>query len=208
MADRLERFLIALSLAGLTAVSCRTAPVPPSSAPRTDAVTKGSDLVNEDSLSWSSSSPLRWPDYRARPPAGHDEAAVTVTGLVWGYRCVDDAFSVHVAAAFFPDRSWVNPLVFVQPGSSQRTLQHEQTHFDLTEVYARLTRQFFRELSRPCDRSEDELASLGQRFVRDELDAQRRYDQETANGRDAGAQAGWDRRVHEQLETLKAFAAE
>jgi hypothetical protein len=206
MGGRPDRFLIALMLAGLAAASCRIASAPPASAAAPEPPV--TPAASEDTLPWSAARPLRWSDYRGRPPAGRDEAAATVAGLLWGFRCVDDAFTLHMAASFFPDRSWVNPLVFVQPGANLRTLQHEQTHFDLTEVYARLTRQFFVQLRRPCDRTEDELTVMGQRFVREEFSAQRRYDEETANGRDGPAQARWDHQVHERLEVLRSFAAE
>ena len=67
----------------------------------------------------------------------------------------------------------------LESGESARILRHEQTHFDLTEVYARRMRRFFEELYNPCGRPEEELPDVGERFVREEADAQRRYDNET-----------------------------
>jgi hypothetical protein len=156
-------------------------------------------------LPWSSARPLAWSDFRGRPPAGHAEAAVTATGVIWGFHCTGDTFTFQVAAVFLPDRSWVDPSVSIQLGSGMGTLRHEQTHFDLTEVYARRMRQAFGTLSRPCDRTEEQLAGLGERFVRDESDAQRRYDEATANGRAAPAQSRWENDVQHWLEDLGAF---
>ncbi len=196
--------LFALALAG-AAVSCRTTPEhrPPAVAARPRPI----EAADGSAVPWSAESPLQWTDYRARPPAGRDEAAATVTSLIWGFRCEGGEFTVQVVAAFFPDRSWVNPMIFAQPDSARRTLAHEQTHFDLTELYARRARRSFRALTRPCERPEEDLTALGERFVREELDAQRRYDQETANGRDGPAQSRWAREIREQLDTLTAFTA-
>jgi hypothetical protein len=196
------RLAAALALAGFALVSCRTVP---SVRPTAAAELRPVETTDGSAASWSPAHRLQWDDYRARPPADRDEAAVTATSLNWGFSCVDDEFTFEIVATFFPDRSWVNPMVFVQQGAAQRTLRHEQTHFDLTEVYARLARQFFRQLRRPCDRSEAELTALGGRFVRQEFDAQRRYDRETANGRDGPAQSRWEREVRERLEALADF---
>jgi len=148
---------------------------------------------------------LTWNDYRGRQPPGAAEAAVTATSLEWGFQCVGDAFAFHVLAAFYPDRSWVNPMIFSVLESNLRTLRHEQLHFDITEVYARRMRQTYATLDRPCARTEDELTALGERSLKDEADAQKRYDRETANGRDNQGQSRWERQIGETLRSLAAF---
>jgi hypothetical protein len=148
---------------------------------------------------------LTWNDYRGHAPAGAAEAAVTATSIEWGFQCVGDAFTFHVKAAFYPDRSWVNPMIFAQLDSNLRTLRHEQLHFDITEVYARRMRQAYATLDRPCARTEDELTGLGERSLEDEGDAQKRYDRETANGRDNQGQSRWARQIGETLRRLAVF---
>jgi hypothetical protein len=148
---------------------------------------------------------LTWDDYRGHQPPGAAEAAVTATSLEWGFQCVGDAFTFHVQADFYPDRSWVNPMIFAQLDSNLRTLRHEQLHFDVTEVYARRMRQTYATLDRPCARTEDELSELGERSLKDEANAQKRYDRETANGRDNQGQSRWERQIGETLRNLAVF---
>jgi hypothetical protein len=51
----------------------------------------------------------------------------------------------------------------------------------------------------------EELGALAQRFVRDEGAAQRKYDEETGNGRVAKKQAEWEAEVGRQLASLGKF---
>ena len=135
---------------------------------------------------------------------------MTATSLGWGFRCEGDAFSFQAAAEFHPNKSWVNPQLFAQPdhdAAAAQALRHERLHFDITEVQARLLRQFFSTLSRPCVRSEDELARLGNRFLAQEDETQRRYDADTRHGLNAVAQAGWEREIGASLKSLAPFAA-
>ena len=66
--------------------------------------------------------------------------------------------------------------------------------------------QFFATLDRPCSRTEDELTHLGEGVLAEEADAQRRYDEETANGRDGTGQSRWERQVNGMLKELASFA--
>jgi hypothetical protein len=194
-----------LACLGVATASCR--PQVPRSAPPTPTVEQRlAESVPAGALPWSATRRLAWSDFRARPPAGRAEAAVTATSLIWGFHCTGELFTFQTVAMFLPDRSWVDPAVSIQLGSGMATLRHEQTHFDLTEVFARRMRQFFRALSHPCDKTTEQLTEFGDRFARDESNAQRQYDEATANGRAVAAQSRWDNDVEHWLQTLAAYA--
>jgi hypothetical protein len=111
----------------------------------------------------------------------------------------------RVAALFLPARSWVKRHVLSSPRESARVLQHEQTHFDLTEVYARRMRRFFTELYNPCGLLDERLRESVDRFVKEEADAQRRYDDETGYGLKPDRQDAWTRDVAGMLAALGTF---
>jgi hypothetical protein len=192
---------VALAVASCGARVPRQSPV---AATAEDPLTA---IVPGGALPWSATRRLTWSDFRARPPAGRTEAAVTATSLIWGFHCTGQTFTFQTVAVFLPDQSWVDPTVSIQLGSGMGTLRHEQTHFDLTEVFVRQMRQFFAALARPCDSTVQQLTDLGDRFVREESDAQRQYDKATANGRAASAQSRWDADVNRRLDTLAPYAA-
>ena len=193
------RLFAVIACSGLIAGSCRVVSVPHARAVPLD--THGvSEVAPEGGVPWSATRRLSWIDYRALPPVGGVEAAATAYSLRWGFHCSGAAFDFQAVAVLFPDRSWVKTALLFEPDSGRRTLQHEQIHFDLSEAYARRMRRFFSTLARPCDRTVEELSALGGRFVSDESDAQHRYDEETANGRDARAQSRWEDDVRKMLD--------
>jgi hypothetical protein len=166
------------------------------------------ELGARDAVPWSRDRRLMWSDFRAKPPVDpQPEAALTTYGLFYGVRCTGLRFEFQVTAAFLPNESWVQPQVLDSPADRVRSLAHEQTHFDLTEVHARRMRRYFGEMYQPCLRSQIELDRLANRFIEDELDAQQLYDLETGHGRVIEQQARWDQDVAVRLDELDRFAS-
>ena len=157
-------------------------------------------------IRWSGDRRLRWSDFLGPPPAESAEAARTVYLLSYQSQCRGQEFQFSVAALFLPRQSWVRPRVLASVNERGRVLGHEQTHFDLTEIYARRMRRYFAELYNPCGLVEDGVKTSVDRFVREEAQAQRRYDQETRYGLEMIPQQRWDREVVEMLVSLAAYA--
>jgi hypothetical protein len=155
---------------------------------------------------WSAARPLAWSDFKAAAPADVSEGALTGYSLFYGMRCTGRAFEFVVSAVFLPDQSWVRPVVLADPHLKSATLDHEQTHFDISEVFARRMRKYFAELNRPCTRPDDELKKSADQIVHDESDEQARYDRETRHGLSANAQQAWDHDVQNRLATYGSFA--
>jgi hypothetical protein len=185
-------------------VACATAPPPVMPAPVADVRPDRADS-EEVHLPWSRTRPLVWADFRAVPPASGPESARTVYVLSYESRCRGTAFGFSVTALFLPHLSWVRRQVLESPVESDRILRHEQTHFDLTEVYARRMRRFFAEMYNPCGQTEEQLRASIDRFVKDEAEAQQRYDKDTRYGLAVERQRIWDRDVGQMLGALSVF---
>ena len=84
-------------------------------------------------------------------------------------------------------------------------LNHEQTHFDLSEIYARKVRKEFSELLDPCGKSDDELNIIVNLFLEKFQEEERKYDKETEHGLNEELQYEWDQKVYADLEGLKQF---
>jgi hypothetical protein len=197
------RLLLAATVVG-TALGCAA-----TSGPRTPGdglpATLRTQLAAHDAVPWSATRRLSWTDFQGIAPTRGDEGALTAYSLFHGAACTGRAFEFRVIAAFLPRQSWVRPAVLVNPTTSARTLRHEQTHFDLSEVHARRMRRYFAELTQPCLKTTEELDALAQRFVREEGAAQRKYDDETSHGRVTKKQAEWETEVGRQLASLGRF---
>jgi hypothetical protein len=150
-------------------------------------------------LAWSSARALGWPDFQGAAPADGSEGALTAYSLVYGLTCTGRNFDFAVSAAFLPSRSWVKPVVLANPDLNARTLRHEQTHFNLTEVYARRMRKYFAALVNPCSQSDDDLREQADRLVAAEAADQAHYDSDTGHGLDSSSQQWWDADVAQML---------
>ena len=166
----------------------------------------GDDLAEDHAFPWSAARPLIWSDFQADPPAGGAEGAVTAYGLYYAWKCLGEAFEFRVIAGFRPRQSWVKAVVVGNPAESRRTLRHEQTHFDLSEVHARMMRRSFANLTGACRRRDGELTGLARRLLDEEKAEQRRYDGETNHGLDSAQQAAWNQAVARRLTALRRYA--
>jgi hypothetical protein len=188
----------------VAAVSCTPAARPAATSPA-PAAPPAARAVPE--IPWAADRPLTWTDFRGTPPTDGAEQARTVYQLSYESRCRGFEFTVHAAAVMLPLQSWVKPGVLETPAGSARVLRHEQTHFNLTEVYARRMRRFFKELYNPCGLLDERLREAVDRFGTEEAEAQKRYDSETKYGLEAQVQDRWDREVAAMLADLEAYAS-
>lgn len=98
-------------------------------------------LVQPQDIQWSVERPLSWDDFlgAADADASTENVALTAASLRWSYEynierdnwnCSYQITDLHAQAIFNQGDSWVKP--------SHRTavvLNHEQSHFDLTQIY-------------------------------------------------------------------------
>ena len=164
------------------------------------------DMTARGALPWSGSRRLRWTDFEAAAPAANGEGALTAYSIFYGVQCTGERFQFLALAGFLPRDSWVRPEVLADKVQGDRTLRHEQTHFDLTEVFARRLRKSFSDLYQPCRRPDGDLDALASKYIQQEKAEQQRYDDETRHCLAAPAPADWDRLVASDLQSLAAYA--
>lgn len=157
-----------------------------------------SDLAKDHAFPWSAR-PLVWNDFQGSPPSEGPEGARISYTLYSAWRCRGEAFEFRVITAMRPRQSWVKDLVLNDNAQRRSVLGHEQTHFDLGEVHARRMRMAFRDLARPCRRSDAGIGAVAQRLAADEKAEQQRYDAETNHGLLAPQQAAWTLQTRRRL---------
>jgi len=157
------------------------------------------DLAADHAFAWSARRRLVWSDFQGSPPSEGSEGAKTSYTLYSAWKCRGEVFEFRVIAGFRPRQSWVKAIVLNDSTQRRTVLGHEQTHFDLAEVHARLLQRAFGDLARPCARTDAELSALAQRLAQEEKAEQRRYDDETNHGLLPDQQAAWSRDVGRRL---------
>ena len=84
-----------------------------------------------DYLPWSYGRPLTWEDFLCEPKRNTDAVALTSTALGIAYNVSGGQLHYEITCNFSKIKSWgilKTPYI----------LAHEQGHFDITEIYARI----------------------------------------------------------------------
>lgn len=156
-------------------------------------------------IPWSASRPLSMADFKARPGGYAQLAALTSSDIKAGAACRDFVFTGTVQATFDPNNSWFRSPKTATP----ELLRHEQIHFDITEVYARIMRQklLIFQARADCNKLQPAFSNLTKGVYADWEREQNRYDAETNHGLNAARQAYWDKQTQLKLTQLQTFAA-
>ena len=84
-------------------------------------------------------------------------------------------------------------------------LEHEQGHFDLSEVYARQLRKKLDEKKLTVFNLSNDANVVFKDVYASYVDRQELYEQETQNGLDHKKQAEWSNQISRELRGLNAF---
>ena len=90
-------------------------------------------------IPWKSSNQLKWSDFKREPVKSSEYFAVTNSGIKYSWSSSFDgtsyAFSFEVNSYFNPNESWVK-----KGKKTDELLNHEQLHFNISELHARSLR--------------------------------------------------------------------
>lgn len=159
---------------------------------------QGDSFDEKKKLEWNEFYKLTWDDFQGQPtPKAAGDAATSVKIIALPYLVKNKAkYDVHVV--FNRDKSW-------KRDQSPELLAHEQLHFDLAELYARMIRKKIQELN---DQGIYEVKTLNkaiQHLLEESNAADRQYDIETLHGALDQKQAEWTKRIKQELEALNAY---
>ncbi|MFI5185558.1 MAG: DUF922 domain-containing protein [Chitinophagales bacterium] len=154
---------------------------------------------NDESIEWSSNKRLSWDDYLAKPTASSDAAAITSTAIGIEYHVRNNTFSYSITCRFSKTRSWGK-------FKTAYILQHEQGHFDITEIYARKLARELKEYQFDPQKYQDEVNRIYKRLMNEKEECQDKYDKETDFSRNKEKQAEWLEKIKEELQETAEFA--
>lgn len=154
---------------------------------------------NAAAIQWTPDYKLSWADYKGTPARDQGDHIAARTNCRFGIKI--NGAHVQVTSEFISTGSSVRP--------GQQTpslLTHEQLHFDLCEVYARLLRK---ELAK-APLTTTNVAAISRDAFLKYYDAYKQrqiiYDQETQHGLNAAQQKLWNAQVAKALADLAAYA--
>ncbi len=164
--------------------------------------------VNDEvAMQWNASKKLSWSDFKGPVEIDTDAVAVTASGITFSY-VVEQAdgrntsFDGQVNAFFYPEKSW-----YIKEKGNDYILAHEQLHFDITELHARLFRYHMAQLE-ASQNIKAKLDKIHKDITTDLYKMQQTYDTESQNSINKEAQAKWEAYVIANLKKLEFYKSE
>lgn len=165
----------------------------------TEIVVPKNSTVSVEQLPWSPERRLSWDDFKASPDSANTHHAMTAANLAVDAKCNGGKFNYTVRCVFLPTESWTKNK------KSARLLQHEQLHFDLTEVHARMLRKRLQTLGSSCTSVQSNLnETVSAAFAAWKAD-QKRFDEVSNHGLDAKVTEKWALAIHDKLLKLEHY---
>lgn len=153
----------------------------------------------EELIDWHPSRPLTWNDYRGKPDPNSDAAASTTTYLAIEYNLKSGEFSYEIHSRFSCDKSWgLHKTTYI--------LGHEQGHFDIAEVYARLLHKKMSEYQFDRKTYSKDLKKIYEEIVDAKEEMQSKYDKETNHSIYKVKQTEWRKKIDELLDATAAYS--
>ncbi len=158
---------------------------------------------DDEKFTYAEQSVLRWEDFKATPDESSSYQASSNTGMgySWSYNTYGGSLNLkyEVKSHFYPNLSWV------KKGADATLLQHEQIHFDISELHARMLRKTMSEYAIRRNIRRD-LKLIYEKAEAERRAMQKAYDLETNHSIDTVAQKQWGMKVQKLLEAHEAFA--
>lgn len=154
--------------------------------------------TDPEKMPWSETRKLTWADFQGTPNRSEDFVASTNSGISFSYSISnrDGAYGFHytVLSNFYPKDSWYRP-----ESASEYILKHEQTHFDISELYARKLRKILHTIT--VDSNVKTLVdSLYGEIEQQRRAMQSRYDKESDHSKNTAGEQKWRQFVAEELQ--------
>ena len=153
----------------------------------------------QDSIPWKSGYKLKWQDFRGVPDRGSDRVAITVSNIGYSLTYNSTSFTVRVKCVFEKRKSWTTTL-------DSLILIHEQGHFDISEIFARKLRKAFKEYKFNATTVQADLREIFTRINSERRLYNQLYDVETSSSQNQTMQQQWNKKIADELLSLKAYA--
>lgn len=161
--------------------------------------------VFSQNIDWDKGEKLTWSDFTGESNTSSKYHASTQSGVQYGSSWSGSSneltLNFTVFAYFDKTRSWVKPWK-----GTERLLEHEQLHFDISELHARKLKQALSTYAF-TKRHEKEVKALFTENTEARNAMQAKYDLETDHMVNREAQARWEKYIAEELDKLAEFAA-
>lgn len=152
---------------------------------------------------WSKDKPLTWADFTGKILKGNPHDAYTDSGIdfKYSYSSKEQMLVIDLLTNFVKNKSSVKSDKKVD-----YLLNHEQRHFDISEIFTRKFRKNITEEKFKEKNFTKKLEGLSDRYLGELRKYQDLYDKETEHSKNKKQQTDWDERILKELEELEKYS--
>ena len=154
-------------------------------------------------MQWDEDRKLTWADFKGTPDAGDSFVASTNSGISFSFsykvKSGKMTMDYDVQCNFYPELSWYKADLV-----TDYILKHEQTHFDISELYARKLRKAMEETSF-SNNPKEEVNALYQKNETARQQMQTKFDFETDHSKNEPVEIQWRRFVAKELKKYERW---
>ena len=152
-------------------------------------------------MRWRNDNPLVWDDFRGKPTGSSEYVASTNSGISFSssYKIREQQITLDytITAFFYPELSWYREGIV-----NNRILKHEQTHFNITQLFARKVRKQLTKTSYTKN-IQKEIEAIYQTIEKERQELQHRYDYETEHSKNEEKEQQWQFFIKTELKKLE-----
>jgi hypothetical protein len=157
--------------------------------------------IHEKEIEWAEERKLTWEDFKGIAELNSGAKTLCGFGYQSNYISLITKAKIFITAKFYCNLSWVRP----DQKNNIALLEHEQVHFDLSELYARYLRKKFEERKVSYFNlylyAEPTFKDLYAMYK----NAQDLYDLETEHGLNVEQQKAWALKISNELKELNEY---
>lgn len=159
---------------------------------------------DKDMIVYSKTTQLSFDDFKGEPDDLSIGTAATFSGFGMKYTHgkVGNSIQlkVYLSCYFDKSKSW-----FKQVGRTEKTLKHEQLHFDITAINACKLLNTIKNYQFSTENYTTELNTLLKEADKEGAKMQNLYDKETMHGVKENIQEKWEKDIAQQLQNITCF---
>jgi len=157
----------------------------------------------EEKIPWTEDYKLTWSDFKSPKANGTGFVASTSSGIAYSYSSMGNAekveVTIKVSCNFYPKKSW-----YSKKDASDYILKHEQAHFDISEIYARILRKRF-EKTTYSEELNSQLEEIFYKTDAERVAMQQKFDEETNHSKKPSEEKEWESYIAQQLKEYERW---
>lgn len=155
--------------------------------------------VNDNIIEWSPTRKLTWSDFKGTPDPASTNAALTNSTIHVEFGFDNKGLKHSIKCRFNKQLSWGRIR-------NEYILNHEQGHFDIAEVHARMLHKNLNEYSFNSETVSKDIEVIYNDAMKLHVAMQKEYDLVTNHSLDSAQQNLWDKKISGLLQNLDKFS--